>query len=229
MVKPEVVEMEGLTRDAGKKSSRNLRDEKRVPAILYGPKLEENVALSIDEIELEKILAKSQTQIIELTVDGTTHRTLLKKVDFHPVSDRPIHADFYALADNVKVSLRVPIRLEGTAVGVRDGGGRVFQPMHIIRIKVLPENIPAEYSIDISPLQIGDSLHVSDLEMEGIEPIDDLSRTIVTIRPPKSEALLSALEPDVAEDEEAEVEGEVDAEAEAGEEEAAEGEESEQE
>lgn len=193
MTTPEVVELEGEKRETGRKATDALRDAMRVPCVMYGPEVDENIHFSIDELTLEKaILSVSKRQIIELQIDGKTHKTLLKKAEFHPINDRPIHVDFYALDDDHKVTLSVPIRLTGTAIGVTEGGGRVFQPMHILRIRVLPERIPGDYTVDISELEIGDSLHVDDLELEGIIPLDNLSQTIVTIRPPKSEALLTS-------------------------------------
>lgn len=182
-----MIKLEGEPRETGKRTSGQLRGEKRVPSVLYGPKIKKNIHFHINELELENILSKSQTKLQELTVDGDTYNTLLKRVEFDPVTDRPIHADFYVLDEKRRVSLRVPIRLKGTPVGVTDGGGRIFQPMRIVRVKVLPAVIPAQFELDISQLEIGDSLHVSELDMEGITPLDDPSRTIVTISPPKSE------------------------------------------
>lgn len=192
MITPEVVELKGKVRETGRKAADALRDAMRVPAVIYGPAMNDNVHLSIDELELEKILAESKRQILELNIDGETHKTLLKDIEFHPLTDRPVHVDFYALSDDHEVTLSVPIRLEGTPVGVTEGGGRIFQPMHILNIRVTPENIPGAYTVDISHLEIGDSLHVRDLELEGIVPLDDLGQTLVTIRPPKSEALLTS-------------------------------------
>lgn len=192
MITPEVVNLKGKVRETGRKVADALRDSMRVPAVLYGPEVEENVHFSIDELELEKILSNRKRQIIELEIDGTTYKTLLKTTDFHPVSDRAVHADFYVLDDDHKVTLSVPLRLTGNAIGVTDGGGRVFQPMHILRIRTYPDMIPGEYSVDITELAIGDSVHVRDLDLEGIEALDDGSRTIVTIVPPKSEALLTS-------------------------------------
>ena len=215
MITPEVVELKGKKRETGSNIADKLREAKRVPCVMYGPEVEENIHFSVDELELEKILAESQRQILKINIDGETNQTLLKEIEFHPLTDRPIHVDFYALADDKKVTLSVPIRLEGTPVGVTEGGGRVFQPMHILRIRVTPDQIPGAYTVDISELEIGDSLHVRDLELEGIIPLDDLSRTLVTIRPPKSEALLTSslisegAEEEVEEDEEALEEGEL--------------------
>lgn len=215
MTTPEVFTLEGKVRETGRKAADTLRDAMRVPSVLYGPKVDENVHFSIDEIELEKVLSVSKRQIIEISIDGESYKTILKEVEYHPLTDRPVHVDFYVLADDYKVTISVPIHLEGTPVGVTDGGGRIFQPMHILRIRVTPDLIPGVYSVDVSDLKIGDSLHVSDLDLEGIIPLDDLSRTIVTIRPPKSEELLTSSliteEPSEAELEEGEepLEGEL--------------------
>lgn len=192
MTKPEVVELEGKVRETGGNVADALRDAHRVPSVLYGPEVDENIHFSIDELEFEKILAESKRQILKIKIDGESYDTLLKQVDFHPITDRPTHVDFYALAEGHEVTLSVPIKLEGTPVGVTEGGGRIFQPMHILRIRVTPDMIPGEYTVDVSELKIGDSLHVSDIDLEGVVPLDDLGRTLVTIRPPKSEALLTS-------------------------------------
>ena len=186
MAKPEYVKLEGTPRETSKKANRELRAAKRVPAVLYGPEVQENTHFSIDELALEKILSRAQTKVQELTIDGKVYKTLLKRTEFDPVTDRPIHADFYVLSDRHKVTLRVPIGIRGTA--------RVFQPMKFLRIRVLPENIVAEFEVDVTPLQIGQSFHVSDLELDGIIPLDSLNRTIVTIRPPKGQLLKDVIE-----------------------------------
>jgi len=185
---PELIKIEGTPRELSKRANRELRENKRVPAVLYGPEVEENLHFSIDEKELEKILRKKQTKLQELTIDGKIYKTLLKRTDYDPVTDRPIHVDFYVLSDNHKVTLRVPFKISGTSRGVVENGGRLFQPMQFMRIRVLPERIPSEFEVDITDLKIGQSLHVGDLEMDGIIPLDSLSRTIVSVRPPKGQA-----------------------------------------
>lgn len=168
MAQPELVKLEGTTRELSKKANRELRENKRVPAVLYGPEIEENVHFSIDEKALEKILRRQQTKLQELTVDGKTYKTLLKRTDFDPVTDRPIHADFYVLSDNHKVTLRVPFKITGAARGVIESGGRLFQPMKFMRIRVLPARIPSEFEVDITPLKVGQSVHVGDLDLEAL-------------------------------------------------------------
>lgn len=205
MAYPELFKLEGTPRELSKRSNKDLRANKRVPAVLYGPEVEENIHFSIEELELERILAKAQTKLQELTIDGKVYKTLLKRTDFDPVTDRPIHADFYVLSDDHKVTLRVPFRIVGTARGVVESGGRLFQPMKFMRIRVFPKNIPSEFEVDISPLKIGQSLHVGDLELDGIIPLDSLSRTIVNIRPPKGKMLSDFAEEEATEGEDGEV------------------------
>jgi len=212
MKKPEIFKLEGEPREAGHKTANQLREDLRIPAVLYGPNVKENVHFSILESDLEKILSVSQTKLQELTIDGTTYNTLLKNVEFDPVSDRALHADFYVLEPKIRVKLKVPIRLLGTPKGVTDGGGRILQTLRIVRINVLPDKIPAVFELDVSNLDIGDSLHVSELDMEGIDPLDDPRKTIVMVAPPKSEKLFESsivseegLEEELAEGEEAEV------------------------
>jgi large subunit ribosomal protein L25 len=214
MAKAEFRTMEGTPRELSKKANRELRNAKRVPSVLYGPEVEENIHFSVDELELERTLRSQETKLIELTVEGKVYKTLLKRVEFDPVSDRPVHADFYVLSNNHKVTLRIPVRLTGNARGVVESGGRLFQPMKFVRIRVLPEFIPSEFVVDISPLKVGASFHVGELDLDGINPIDALGRTIVTIRPPKGAGFLESLEADTGDDEEAGDDAEATAESE---------------
>lgn len=185
MTPPEVTKIEGIKRELGRKSASDLRASRRVPAVLYGPNVTDNIHFSVEEIALEKILSVPTTKLQDITIDGQNYRTLLKNVEFDPITDKPLHADFYVLSDSHPVSLKVPIRLIGTPRGVLEGGGRMFQPLKIMRIKVLPDKIPADFSLDVSHLIIGDALRVSDVEMDGIIPLDASTRTIVVIKPPK--------------------------------------------
>lgn len=185
MTPPEVTKIEGIKRELGRKSASDLRASRRVPAVLYGPNVTDNIHFSVEEIALEKILSVPTTKLQDIIIDGQNYRTLLKNVEFDPITDKPLHADFYVLSESHPVSLKVPIRLIGTPRGVLEGGGRMFQPLKIMRIKVLPNKIPADFSLDVSHLIIGDALRVSDVEMDGIIPLDASTRTIVVIKPPK--------------------------------------------
>ncbi|MEX0780956.1 MAG: 50S ribosomal protein L25 [Balneolales bacterium] len=185
MLKPTVFKIESPERPLGKKAVSKLRKESLIPGVIYGPKVKDNIHVTVPELELEKILASSTTNIASFKVDKVGNfDTLLKKAEFDPVTDKPLHADFYALDKNTQVTLTIPIRLTGTPAGVVEGG-RMYQPLRRLEVRCDPDKIPAEFTFDISVLNIGDSLHVSELFVEGVTPLEDPVRTIAVVRPPK--------------------------------------------
>lgn len=199
MSKPTIIEIESPVRPLGKKAVNKLRVDSLIPAVIYGPKIKENLHVTVPELELEKILAGTTTHIATFTVDKKgKYKALLKTVEFHPVTDKPLHADFYALDKDTPVTLTIPIRLTGTPTGVIDGG-RMFQPLRRLEVRCEPDKIPAELTVDISGLGIGQSIHVSELDLEGVEPLQDPIRTIAVIRPPKG-AVIAAGEEDLEEE-----------------------------
>jgi large subunit ribosomal protein L25 len=217
MKTPETIEFATETRTPGRKPAKELRTRYAVPAVLYGPGIKENVHFSISEIQLEKVLASKNAKFIQLNLDGgKSAKAIVRTVEFDPVTDRPVHVDFYALEEKTKVTITVPIRLSGTSVGVTEGG-RLYQPLRELTIRCLPGKIPAEFMVDITKLKIGATLKVSSLKTEDIEVVTPGGRTIVVIRPPKGGiGAAGEDEEEEGEDEEAEG-GEEGAEASAGE------------
>lgn len=185
MKTPETIEFATDPRTPGRKTAGDLRSQKSVPAVLYGPGVKENVHFAVSEILLEKILASKDAKFIQLSLDGGSQaKAIVRTVDFDPITDRPVHVDFYALSDKSKVTITVPIRLTGTSVGVTEGG-RLYQPLRELTIRCLPGKIPAEFMVDITKLKIGATLKVNSLKTEDIDVITAGERTIVVIRPPK--------------------------------------------
>ena len=184
MKKPNVIEFEAEVRGAGSTPSKQLRDQKLVPAVIYGPGVEDNLLISLPEIEVEKLLSRIEKEFVLIKVDGQEYKCLIYDVDFHPVTDRPIHVDLYATRPDSPVTITVPIRLEGTAPGITEGG-RLYQPLREIQIKCLPENVPAEFVVNIGKLNIGNSLKVRRIKPKDLEILTAAERTIVVIRPPK--------------------------------------------
>lgn len=186
MQKPETIVLKATIRETGGHEAKSLRNNKEVPAVVYGPKQKENRHFSVSEIELEKLLSVKHVQIIQLDFDDKTKiDTIIKKVDYHPLTDRPVHVDFYALAEKYPVTITVPLEFTGTAVGVTEGG-RLYRPMRSIRIRCLPGEIPAHIYVDISPLGIGDSLHVRNLDIGGIIPLAAPGQTLAVVKPPRT-------------------------------------------
>ena len=185
MSKPNIIQLQIFERASGAKESQKLRSEKLVPAVLYGPAQKENFHFSIKELDLEKILRVKLVQFIELNFkDGKKVTAFLKTTQFHPVTDRPLHVDFYVLDDKTPVTLTVPIRLTGSSPGVLEGG-RLYQSLRKLSIKCLPTDVVSEILLDISDLKIGSTLKVKNLALGGLTPLMSPERTIVVIRPPK--------------------------------------------
>jgi large subunit ribosomal protein L25 len=184
MEKPNIVTVEATDRPKGKSALKKMRDEFKVPVVAYGPKLDGNLHVTIPELELEKVLASNKTTIIKLVYKGKELNTLLQSVEYHPVTDRPLHADLFALDEKTPVTITIPIRLTGTSPGVTEGG-RLYQPLRRIQVQCLPKDIPSEIVLDISQLTIGDTIDVEAIDIEGITPLRASYRTIAVIRPPK--------------------------------------------
>ncbi|TNE73834.1 50S ribosomal protein L25 [bacterium] len=185
MQKPNVVEISASSRTIGSNAAGALRRDSEVPGIIYGPKLEANIAVAIKELELERILSVANVQFVRIKLEnGESFDTLIKKVDFQPVNDRPLHVDFLALDPETAVEVIVPIKTIGTAIG-STVGGRIFQPMRKLKLRALPGNIPALVNVNISKMKIGSNLRVRHLRIDNVTILDDPRKTIATIKPPR--------------------------------------------
>lgn len=180
-------------RELGKKAVKAVRREGRVPCVLYGSHTEP-VHFSVPVLDLRPLIHTSETYVVVVELDGEEYECIVKTVDFHPVSDMPVHLDFQALTRGEAITVTIPIRLEGMAAGVKDGGN-LSQPLYELEIRCMPKDIPGHISVDVSDLNIGDSLHVSDIELgEAIELLTDPARTLVNVAAPRVE-----VEPEVEE------------------------------
>ena len=210
---------------AGKGASRALRREGRVPAVVYGEK-KDALSIHVEEKLLMKMLHSGHfmNSIVMIDVGGKATRTLPKAVDFHPVSSRPIHVDFLRVGEHSKVHVNVPVRFdnEEASPGLKRGGVlNVVQ--HELELICDAAHIPDEIHIPLDGLDIGDSIHISDVKLpEGTKAaIDDRDFTVATIVAPsamKAEEEETAAEGEVPTVGEEEGEGEGEAGAEGGEE-----------
>ena len=189
---------------AGKGASRALRRDGRVPAVVYGEK-KEPLSIHVEEKLLSKMLHTGHfmNSVVMIDYKGKAHRTLPKAVDFHPVTSRPIHVDFLRIGEHTKVTVAVPVRFdnEDDSPGLTRGGVlNVVQ--HELELVCDAAHIPNEIHIDLTGLEIGDSVHIGQVKLpEGVMPANtDEDFTVATIVAP------SAMK---AEDEEAAPEGEV--------------------
>ena len=189
---------------AGKGASRALRRDGRVPAVVYGEK-QEPLSIHVEEKLLMKMLHTGHfmNSVVMIDYKGKPHRTLPKAVDFHPVSSRPIHVDFLRIGEHTKVHVAIPLRFdnEEEAPGLKRGGV-LNAVIHELEIECDAASIPAEIHVDLTGLEIGDSIHISQVKLpDGVVPWNDEEDfTVATIVAP------SAMK---AEEEETAPEGEV--------------------
>ena len=172
----------------GKGSARSLRAKGQVPAIIYGHGREPQ-ALSLNARDLDKMLGHIQAEstVIEVTVGNATAKTLIREIQRHPIRRQILHVDFQALVAGEKVTVSIPIVLNGIAEGVRLEGGVLDQTLRELEIEVDPSNIPDHAELDVTNMVIGDSLHVSDIKLpEGVEILDDPETSVAVLAAPRA-------------------------------------------
>src|SRR2546423_381798 len=183
------VSFNAIARDtSGKGAARSLRARGQVPAVIYGHG-REPLSLSLNARDLDKMLGHIQAEstVIEVTVDGQTAKTLIREIQRHPIKRQILHVDFQALVAGEKVTVSIPIVLNGVAEGVRLEGGVLDQTLRELEIEVDPSNIPDHAELDITNMMIGDSLHVSDIKLpEGVEILDDPETSVAVLAAPRA-------------------------------------------
>jgi large subunit ribosomal protein L25 len=174
---------------AGKGAARQLRLGGHVPAVVYGHG-RESEALSLQAAELDKVLQRiaGGSTIIDLQVEGTELRVLIREIQRHPTRKTVTHVDFLEVHAGEMLSLDVPLALVGSPDGVRNGGGVLEQFLREITIEVLPKDIPERVKVDVESLRIGASLHVSDITIENAKILTDPKTTVCTVVAPRVEA-----------------------------------------
>ncbi len=173
----------------GKGVARKLRAAGRLPAVVYGQDAEPRL-LSIDAHDVERLFHRISVDntIIALSIDGEKAAvdTLVREVQVHPYRNQLLHVDFYTIQKGVALDVDVPLRLDGVPVGVRLDGGILDHIVHDLSVRCVPSKIPNEVVVDVSELAVGDSIHVSDLEVEeGVEITTDPARTVCLVAMPK--------------------------------------------
>ena len=159
--------------DLGKKASKALRKQGMVPCNIYGEQKDANgnpvaVAFASPMSELRKLVYTPHIYVVNLVIDGESHPAILKELQFHPVTDALLHVDFYEVNDQKPITIGVPVKLNGLAQGVRDGG-RMNLSIRKIDVTAPYQNIPEHLDIDVTGLRLGKSIKVGELSFEGLE------------------------------------------------------------
>ena len=159
------ITIQGTKREnVGKKSTKALRDAELVPCVVYGGN--EPLNFSTEEKSFKNLVYTPEAHTVSIEVDGQTIPAVLQDIQFHPITDRILHVDFYQLSEDKPVIMEVPVRITGRSKGVV-AGGVLRQSFRKLKVKAIPANLPDEIVVDVTPLRIGNKLYVAALKNEA--------------------------------------------------------------
>ena len=189
----------------GKSSSRLLRNAGQVPCVLYGG--EGPIHFSAPELAFSKLVytANAYTVVIAFG-EKDSYNAIFQDIQFHPVSDKILHIDFYQLFDDKKISMAIPVKLNGNPIGVKLGGN-LQRNKRKLRIKALPTNLPDNIEIDISELNIGDKVYITELFNENYEFLHPDNTVVCQVRRARAALVVETEEGEGEEGEEGAEEG----------------------
>lgn len=183
------VELEVQSRET-KKRNRNKasRESGRVPGVVYGGGKDTNSLVEVDEKVFDKVMgsASSDTVLLDLKLGDSTRLALVQEVQHHPVSRKALHIDFREVKPDQSVVVTLPTVPVGESVGVKTGGGTLEHVLRYIKVKGTPTNLPESIEVDVTTLDIGQTLHVGDVPTaEGVELLGNASNPVISISKPR--------------------------------------------
>lgn len=194
------VSMSGSLRGSvGKKDAKKLRKEGLVPCVIYGGK--DQVHFFTQEKQFKDIIYTPKACFVELSIDGQKRNAILQEIQYHPVSDSILHVDFLEFFGDKPVTLSIPVTTKGTSPGVLKGG-KLAQKVKRVKVTALPDKMPEQIVVDITPLDINDAVRAKDLKTEDYHIMLPQNNIIVTVA--SSRTAVAELDTDAAEGEKAE-------------------------
>jgi len=173
------VSMSGLLRaNVGKKDAKMNRASGRVPCVIYGGK--EELHFTLNGKDLDTILFTPYTFLVDLDIEGKKFTATLQDVQYHPVTDTTLHADFLQVTPGKPIVVSLPLRIEGNSPGVLRGG-KLIKKFRKLKLKGLAEHMPEVVTVNISKLEIEDTIRISDIKIPNIELMDVPSNLVVTV------------------------------------------------
>ena len=164
-----------------------IRAEKKVPAVVYGGH-KDPASITVAVKDLEKIMKAGKNTLVEMTLNGEKELVLVKEVQFHAVTDNPIHADFQRVSMKDKMDVVVPLKLEGTPADVAQYGAIIEHILREIEVRALVSAIPHEIAVDITPMTINKGILAGDIKLpQGVELITDAEAPVVHLAIPKDD------------------------------------------
>ncbi|TDG37970.1 50S ribosomal protein L25/general stress protein Ctc [Pedobacter changchengzhani] len=164
--------------NVGKRDAKELRYEGKVPAVLYGGKTQQHLAVVI--ADLRDVIYTPDANFVEIDVNGTKTKAIVKDTQFHPLTDILMHIDFLQLFDDKEIVMEIPVKLAGTSPGVKMGG-KLIQKLRKLRVKSLPADMPQEVKVSIEKLEVGGIFRVRDLQKAKYAITNIPEDTIVSV------------------------------------------------
>ena len=181
-----IVSMSGALREhVGKKDAKALRREDRVPCVMYCK--DEQIAFSVAQKAFDRVIFNPEPCFIEIEINGVKHSTMLKDIEYHPVTDIVYHADFYKLSDDKPVVMSIPVHTTGTSVGVMKGDKLAYKQKRL-NVKALPGNMPSEILIDITKLDVAQRIKVQDIVSDNYEIQNPKSSEVLVVNSTRASA-----------------------------------------
>jgi large subunit ribosomal protein L25 len=177
----QAITIKGSERESvGKVSTKALRNAEKVPCVLYGG--EKPIHFSADEISFKGLVYTSNAHTVVIELEGhQPYEAVLQDIQFHPVTDRILHIDFFQLFEDKLVNMNIPVRLEGNSPGVRNGGRLLFRKRKLT-VRALPANLPDGIMVDISKLRIGGTISVGDVKTEEYTFLHPDNTSVVQVK-----------------------------------------------
>jgi large subunit ribosomal protein L25 len=186
-----------------KSELKELREKNLVPGIIYGEGLKENLKISVKKSDLIKLLRLKREEdfLVEIEVEGDKNKlvTLIREEQYHPVTDEIIHVDFHSVSLEKEIFAKVPIHFIGEPKGVKEGGV-LYRALHEIEVEAKPLDLPSFIEVDISDLEIGDSIHIEDLKIPpNVKILHEPFETVVSVTTVEEEVEVAKSEEEVVE------------------------------
>ena len=168
-----------IRKKAGKKGAMDLRRKEKVPCVLYGGK--EQITFSVIEKDFKPLVYTPDVHTVKLNIDGKEFNAILQDIQHHVISDKIIHADFMEITSGKAVVMNIPVKTEGAAPGVK-AGGKLQKKLRTVKMKGPIDKMPESIKVDVTKLEIGDSVKIGDLKYPGMTFLQAPNITIVGVR-----------------------------------------------
>jgi large subunit ribosomal protein L25 len=164
--------------NVGKRDAKELRYQGKVPAVLYGG--QNQIHFSVSATDLKGLVYTPEVQFVDLDVEGMKAHAIIQDLQYHPLTDLPLHVDFLELNENKPAVMEIPVKLTGTSPGVKTGG-KLIQKLRKLRVKALPKDMPQYVEVSLESLEVGKSVAIGDLKFDKFSIMNNADDTIISV------------------------------------------------